>query len=180
MPSINVDDLDPKREKALVALLGNPTIETAARAAGLSERTLHRYLAEPAFAEAYHAARRQSLAQAIWLTQRYAAVAVQTLAKIMTDPGSKEASRIAAANILLKLSHASQPGGSVDEAAPAKATIDEVRDAVNMALLDPKAAEAAITLGEALFRAGYGPPPADDDQPPCPSESIPPTPPSSG
>jgi hypothetical protein len=46
-------------EAAIAALLAEPTIEAAARKAGISESTLLRWLQEPAFKAAFRAARRQ-------------------------------------------------------------------------------------------------------------------------
>ena len=47
----SLDDLDEKRSKALAALLAQPTRRAAAEAAGVSERTLRAYMAEPIFSE---------------------------------------------------------------------------------------------------------------------------------
>ncbi len=96
------DGLPPRHEKAILALLNNPTIARAAEAAGVDESTLHRWLRDPAFASAYKRARAESFGQAVGLTQRYAGAAVQTLVKIMADPAAATASKVAAATSLLK------------------------------------------------------------------------------
>jgi hypothetical protein len=69
----------------------------AADVAGVGERTLRRWLSEPVFREALFRARREAFGQAIWLTQRYAAVAVTALVKIVNDATGPPASKVSAA-----------------------------------------------------------------------------------
>lgn len=92
-----------KQEKAVLALLAEPTVAKAAEACAIGERTLHRWLDEPAFSRTYRNARRQAFSHAVALTQRYAPLAVQTLAKIMADTDAPYPSRVAAATALLKV-----------------------------------------------------------------------------
>jgi histone H3/H4 len=99
--------LTPKQEQALIALLNEPTIERAAKTAGVGERTLHRWLDEPVFSRAYRKARREAFAQAMSASQKYAPVAVQVLAKIMTDATLSVSARVSAATALLKFSRES-------------------------------------------------------------------------
>ncbi len=101
------DNLTPKQEEGLTALLNHPTVRDAAKAVGVDERTLHRWLDEPAFARAYRKARRQAFSQAISITQRYAPLAVQTLAKISNDQSAPHAARVSASTALLKFSRES-------------------------------------------------------------------------
>jgi hypothetical protein len=96
------DGLTARQAKALEALLREPTMASAAAAAGANERTLRRWLAEPAFRDAVFRARRDAFGQAIWLTQRYAAGAVATLVKVMGDAAAPPSSKVAAAGMLLK------------------------------------------------------------------------------
>ena len=102
-----VDGLTPKQETAIVALLNEPTIARAARSIDLAERTLYRWMDDPAFRAAYRKARREAFAQAIALTQRYAPAAVHALAKIMSDETATHASRVSAATSLLRFSRES-------------------------------------------------------------------------
>lgn len=101
------DGLSTKQENAIVALLNEPSVAKAAQACGLNQKTIHRWLDEPVFSRAYRKARREAFAQAIAASQRYAPVAVQTLAKIMTDATLSVASRVSAATALLKFSRES-------------------------------------------------------------------------
>jgi len=100
-------ELDAVQEKAIVCLLNEPTIKRAAEAAGVGERTLHRWMTEPVFGAAYREARRLTFSQAIAVCSHYAAAAVHTLARVLSDPASPPASRVAAASNLLKFSRES-------------------------------------------------------------------------
>lgn len=94
--------LEPRQEQAIVALLNQPTVAQAAASCAVSERTLHRWLADPAFVKAYRTARREAFSHAVSMAQRYTPLAVQTLAKTMTDTSSPHSSRVSAASNLLK------------------------------------------------------------------------------
>lgn len=94
--------LSPRQELAISALLHEPTIARAAAAANVGERTLHKWLTQERFAEAYRRARRSVFEQAVSLTQRYASLAVQTLAKVMTDHSSPWNAKVAAATSMLR------------------------------------------------------------------------------
>lgn len=97
-----INELTPKQEKAIIALLNEQTVTKAAEAAGIGQRTLYRWLDRPAFSKAYHKARRAAFSQAIGLTQRYAPLAVNTLAKVMGDPDAPSSSKVSAATALLR------------------------------------------------------------------------------
>ena len=99
--------LTPKQEQAIIELLAQPSVRKAAEVAGVGERTLYRWLEEPAFAAAYKKTRREAFKQAMGLTQRYAPVAVSTLAQITTDKTAPHSARVSAAQALLKFSRES-------------------------------------------------------------------------
>lgn len=96
------DALSPKQERAVLALLQEPTIAKAAKAAEVGERTIHRWLSDPVFGKAYRKARREAFGHAIALTQHYAPLAVNTLATIMADTSAPSHARVTAASTLLK------------------------------------------------------------------------------
>ncbi len=73
MPKIN------KTEAALTALLNSATVTQAAKACGLSERTLYRFLEDAEFQTEYRAARRRIFEQNIVRLQSLHAGAVDTL-----------------------------------------------------------------------------------------------------
>ncbi len=82
-------ELSLHQESAIVALINETSVAGAARASGVGERTLHKWMAEDRrFMSAYRAARRHAFDQAIALTQRYASLAVTTMAKVMADPNA--------------------------------------------------------------------------------------------
>ncbi len=97
-----LDKLSSKQEQAIIALLNEHTIGKAAKVAGVNERTLYRWMRQPDFSSAFRQARRDAFSQAIALTQRYAPLAVNCLAKIMADPDAPASSKVAAATALLR------------------------------------------------------------------------------
>ena len=94
--------LNSRQAKALEALLQEPTFARAAAVAGIGERTLRRWMATTAFRNAVYRARREAFGQAIWLTQRNAPVAVDTLVKVMNDESAPPSAKVSAAGLLLK------------------------------------------------------------------------------
>ena len=94
--------LTPIQERAIIALLNEQTIGRAASAAEVGQRTLYRWLRTPEFARAYREARREAFGQAIALTQRYAPLAVNTLAQIMMNDSAPTSSKVAAATTILR------------------------------------------------------------------------------
>ena len=74
-------DLDPRQSKAISALLLQPTIEKAAQSVGISEKTLSRWLEQPAFRAAYETARQEAFAQSVSLLHKATGAAVAALVK---------------------------------------------------------------------------------------------------
>jgi len=91
--------MEAKQEKALAALLVSPTIAAAAKTASVGETTLFRWLQEPAFQEAYRAARLQVLSAATMQLRQASGAAVETLTRNLTC-GNAGAEIRAAATIL--------------------------------------------------------------------------------
>ena len=96
------EGLTPIQERGILALVSEPTIVRAATAIGVNERTIRRWLEDLRFKKVYHTVRREAFDQAIGLTQRYAPVAVNMLAKLMNDPQTPTAAKITAAMGLLR------------------------------------------------------------------------------
>ncbi len=94
--------LTVKQERAIVALLSEQTLSRAAEVAEVGQRTLFRWLRQPAFSRAYRQSRREAFGQAIALTQRYAPLAVNTLAQVMMDTDAPSSSKVAAATTILR------------------------------------------------------------------------------
>jgi hypothetical protein len=93
--------LGRKKEEAILALLQQRNVEEAARVAGISERTLDRWMQEPDFDAAYRAARRAAFSQSTARLQQMSSAAVTTLGKIMLDGSAPAASRVRAADSIL-------------------------------------------------------------------------------
>ena len=96
--------LSPKQEKAITALLAQPTIEAAAASLGINPATVHRWLQEPAFVEAYRSARRDAVGQAVTRLQQMSGAAVAVLVQVMADKANPAATRVNAAKTVLEFS----------------------------------------------------------------------------
>jgi hypothetical protein len=86
-----------KQEEAIVALLTQPSIETAARSVGVAVRTLLRWLAIPEFQAAYRKARRDVHSQATARLQQATTAAATTMLKLMVDANVPASVRLRAA-----------------------------------------------------------------------------------
>lgn len=92
----------PAQFKTIIALLEQPTMEKAAKAAGVNKTTLYRWLREDAaFKEAYREARREAFSVAVARLQAAASQAVTTLVEIAEDTKQQGASRVGAAKAIL-------------------------------------------------------------------------------
>lgn len=94
--------LTAQQEDAIVALLNEPTLARAAKAAGVGERSLQKWMKEPGFLARYRELRRQAFEQAVAMSQRYSVLAVQTLAQVMASPSAAPQSKVAAAVAMLR------------------------------------------------------------------------------
>jgi leucyl aminopeptidase (aminopeptidase T) len=95
--------LTPQQENAIVGLINETSVAAAARASGVGQRTLHKWINDDdRFMAAYRAARRHAFDQAIALTQRYASLAVTTLAKVMADASAPHTAKVSAATAMLR------------------------------------------------------------------------------
>jgi phage terminase small subunit len=104
--STQVDELTARQQRTIVALLQNVTVTGAAQAANVSEATLYRWLALPAFKDEFRKQRRMMFERAVGLAQRASAAAVGEIISIMRD-GENEFARLAAARVILDLARAS-------------------------------------------------------------------------
>jgi hypothetical protein len=95
--------LTDRQEKAIVALLNQPTITAAATQIGVGERTIHTWLSDPMFMAAYRQARRQVVSQALARLQHASSAAVTTLLELAEDEDVHASSRVAAAKAILDL-----------------------------------------------------------------------------
>jgi hypothetical protein len=123
-PEFAPEELPLRKEKAVLALLAEPVIKRAAEAVGISERTLRRWLDEPAFSLAVGSARRQSFAQGLSVAGIYVPMSIQTLAKVQQDPSAPHSAKVAAAQALLKFV---REGIELDELARRVAAIEAIQ-----------------------------------------------------
>lgn len=92
-----------KKDAAIVALVTEPTIADAAKKAGISHATLHRWLQIKDFKDAYREAKREAVSAAIARLQRTATEAVDALRDVMNDAESPANARVSAARAILEL-----------------------------------------------------------------------------
>jgi hypothetical protein len=112
--------LTTKQQRAIEALLTHPTITEAAAAAGVARQAIHEWMkGSPVFRTAYRQARSEAMQHAISMTQRYAPLAVQTLAKIAATEAAPYAVRVQASAHLLSF------GKQVGEAESAAVQAEE-------------------------------------------------------
>jgi hypothetical protein len=99
-----VDGLTPKQHKALAALLSEPTVTAAAAKIGVGERTLHTWLHEPAFVEAYTAMRHEAVQQAVGRLQHATGIAVDALIDVLDTEytPAPAAVRVSAAKVIIE------------------------------------------------------------------------------
>jgi hypothetical protein len=102
MTSDHLDGLTPQQDRAVLALINQPSVPKAAESCGVPERTLYRWLEEPVFREAFRSVRRKAFDQAASLNLRFMAMAVNTLAKVAADAHASDNARVAASSAILK------------------------------------------------------------------------------
>ena len=93
-----------EHEKAISALLSSNTIEAAAKRAGISKRTLLRWMERQEFQDAFTKAKRDTLKTATAVLMRNAGRAAVTLGQIFQGkPKENQSARVSAARATLKL-----------------------------------------------------------------------------
>lgn len=98
---MTASDLSRIQARAVPALLSHRTIEDAAKAAGVGEKTLRRWLASEPFASAYRAAAREAAREATSALLAAQREAVQVLRSCLQEGSA--ATRVRAARALLEL-----------------------------------------------------------------------------
>ncbi len=96
------ENIEPKKEKALAALLSSATREEAAEKAGCTTRTLINYLKDPEFLQRYERAHSDLVTVATQQIQRSLAPAISTLQSIAEDENAGLNARVSAAKGLLE------------------------------------------------------------------------------
>lgn len=96
-------NLTSQQEAAIQALLAEPTVTAAASRAGCGRRTLHRWLTQPDFQDAYREARTAVYGNARARLQIESEAAVATLADLRDAPDVPASTRLSAAAKILDL-----------------------------------------------------------------------------
>jgi hypothetical protein len=101
---VNTKKSQRQQERTINALLSSNTLEGAAKKAGISKRTLLRWMEEPEFRAAYRKAKGDVLRTASAILTRDSGKAALTLTKIFTGkPTENQSSRVSAARATLRL-----------------------------------------------------------------------------
>jgi len=95
------EKLSRNKERAIAALLANPSIPNSAKAVGISEKTLWRWMKLPEFETAYREARREVVRHAVVTVQASMSEAVQTLRAIINNNEAPASSRVSAARAII-------------------------------------------------------------------------------
>ncbi len=98
-----------KRERAVNAIFSQPTNSSAAKAAGVSEATLRRWLRQESFQEMLEAARRDRMEDIAARLRQLRPKAIKTLQGIMANDSAPASCRLRAARMLLEYSNGDQP-----------------------------------------------------------------------
>ncbi len=96
------DNLTPKQQKAISCLLTESTVAKAAVAAGVGERTLHRWLEDTDFVAAYKQARFNVSCQATSRLLQASSEAATVLMTLMLDKNTPASVRLGAARSVLE------------------------------------------------------------------------------
>lgn len=94
--------LTQKQNRALIALLTQPTREKAAEAAGITSKTLRTYLEDNAFLEAYKSALAEMVEDAVAQGKQCLNPAISTLREIAEDRTQQAQARVSAARSLIE------------------------------------------------------------------------------
>ena len=89
-------------ERAVAALMANPTAKEAAKAAGIGESTLRAYKSDPEFVELYTAARHELIDEGVKSLQERFSEAVETVCQVMHDGAAPPSVRLSAANSIIQ------------------------------------------------------------------------------
>ena len=91
-----------KIEQAIAAILTQRNIEEAAKAIGVSTKTLLRWMKDPKFDAELRKARRAAYGQCTARLHQVSSAAVSVVAKIMLDGSAPASARLRAADIVLE------------------------------------------------------------------------------
>lgn len=91
-----------KRHQAIIALLTQPTMAEAAKAVGVTEKTLLRWWQRPDFRESYREAKTRVVQHAMSRLQQASGQAVDALLEIVSNIQNPPSTRVTAAKAILE------------------------------------------------------------------------------
>jgi hypothetical protein len=92
------------KDQAIISLLTAPNIEEAAKALGIGQTTLYRWLRLPEFQDELKEARRQAVNLAIGKLQQSTSKAVQVLQDVAENEEAPASARVSAAKTIIEMS----------------------------------------------------------------------------
>ena len=97
------EKLSLNKQKAIAALISEPSIPKAAKVVGVGEKTLWRWLKDENFKKEYQASRNQIVIQVFAQVQAGLTEAVNTLREVMKNKKAPASSRVSAAKTMLDI-----------------------------------------------------------------------------
>ncbi len=127
------DELTPRQERALAALLTSRSLAAAARQAEVCESTLRRWMKKPVFQAELEQTRRESFSRAVGKLRRVADHAVEVLDSVMQDSTVTPAMRIRAAQLALRYSSPTVGTQGAEELEKRQAKLERARRVIQEA-----------------------------------------------
>ncbi len=93
--------LTSRQQQAIAAIVATGDVTVAAQSVGVNRATLYRWLKQPSFVQAVHAAEADAVEDLSRMLVRLGRTAVATLAKAMSDPATPAATKVRAADATL-------------------------------------------------------------------------------
>lgn len=99
--ALSSSGLTIRQERSIPPLLSSTTTRAAAKAAGVSEATIYRWLADPTFNKALEAARARAFDLSLLRLSGMADRAVDVVGEVLDDKRASAGARISAARVVL-------------------------------------------------------------------------------
>ncbi len=96
------ENLTPKQQKAILSLMEWGNTQSAAKDAGISPRTLHRWLKKPHFREAYVRAGERAFEEGLVQLRRLTMAAVANVAEALYSKSASTSAKLRAAAIVFE------------------------------------------------------------------------------
>ncbi len=93
--------LTSRQQQAIAAIVATGDVTIAAQSVGVNRATLYRWMKQPQFVQAVHAAEADAVEDLSRMLVRLGRTAVATLAKAMSDPATPAATKVRAADATL-------------------------------------------------------------------------------